>query len=92
MKKFKFSKLSLDDAHILSREELKNVLGGDGYGGGGYGYCTINRPCSLYIGPGDTRQGVCNMFGGGSGTYMCGCETDYGVYEPISGTSHCVTS
>lgn len=91
MKKLKFSKLNLDDAHILSREELKHILGGDGYGGG-YGFCTINRPCSLYIGPGDTRQGVCNMFGGGSGVYMCGCETDYGVYEPTSGTSHCVTS
>ncbi|MBS1736277.1 MAG: hypothetical protein JSS98_06655 [Bacteroidetes bacterium] len=37
MKKLKFKKLNLDDAQILSREELKHVLGGDGYGGGGYG-------------------------------------------------------
>lgn len=37
MKNRKFSKLSFDDAQILSREELKHVLGGDGYGGGGYG-------------------------------------------------------
>lgn len=37
MKKLKFKKLNLDDAQILSRDELKHVLGGDGYGGGGYG-------------------------------------------------------
>lgn len=45
MKKFKFSKLNLDDANILSREELKHVLGGDGYGGGGYG----NGGCCWYV-------------------------------------------
>lgn len=37
MKNRKLSRLSFDDAQILSREELKRVLGGDGYGGGGYG-------------------------------------------------------
>jgi hypothetical protein len=37
MKNRKFSRLSFDDAQILGREELKHVLGGDGYGGGGYG-------------------------------------------------------
>lgn len=34
MKRLKFKKLNFDDAQILSREQLKHVLGGDGYGGG----------------------------------------------------------
>lgn len=44
MKNRRFSRLSLNDAQILGREELKHVLGGDGYGGGGYGsggYCCL---------------------------------------------------
>ncbi|HLR36883.1 MAG TPA: hypothetical protein VK084_02465 [Chitinophagaceae bacterium] len=42
MKKLKLEKLNLgNDAEVLSREELKKVLGGMGSGGsgGGSGYC-----------------------------------------------------
>jgi len=35
MKKLKLTSLSLSNSEILSREQLKNVLGGDGSGGGG---------------------------------------------------------
>ncbi|MFT4019495.1 MAG: hypothetical protein QM668_21200 [Agriterribacter sp.] len=64
MKNRKFSKLSFDDAQILSREELKHVLGGDGYGGGGYGGGVLPM-CR------------CSCSGGGS-IFYCYCFSPFG--------------
>ncbi|SDX26946.1 hypothetical protein SAMN05444410_11241 [Hydrobacter penzbergensis] len=69
----------------MSRAEMKNIMAGT------TAYCRVNLPCTLYAN-GITYSGNCDAgFGGGSGGYMeCGCSTQYGVYTPTSGTSHCV--
>lgn len=41
MKKLKLSELNLSEAAVLTREELKKVLGGDGSGGGGGTTCLV---------------------------------------------------
>ncbi len=72
MKKLKLSELNLSDAEVLTREELKKVLGGNGSGGA---YCSISSSCSLYITSlGITADGNCtwNMgFGGGNSQCYC---------------------
>jgi len=55
MKKLKLSELKLGDSEVLTREELKKVLGGMGSGGAGEGgqaaCCWINYPddCSKCV-------------------------------------------
>lgn len=50
MKKLKLQALDLGVSEILTREQLKNVMGGDGSGGG---RCSNDRFCSMYQ-PGDS--------------------------------------
>ncbi len=84
MKKFKFSKLNLDDAHILSREELKYVLGGDGYGGtcayympnGGYG----GTPVVTYnVSSSEAQQMIQGISGAHWCCDSCGSASWYGI-------------
>ena len=59
MKKISLKNLNLSETETLSREQLKNVLGGAGSGsttdacpkdtcGGALGACTNNRSCNSY--------------------------------------------
>ena len=74
---------------VLTRTQMKEILGGlvsctchDGLS------CSLVDSAHPELPPykGDCEAG----FGGGSGGYMdCGCATDYGVYTPSSGISHC---
>ena len=87
MKKMKLQMLGLSVNDLLSREQMKKVMGGSGDGSGDTG-CKTN-PCSVYVaGPngtkGTTYYGHCG-YGGIDG---CECQTSYGDYRP-SGTSHC---
>jgi hypothetical protein len=82
MKNRKFSKLSFDDAQILSREELKHVLGGDGYGGGGYGtyYATVS--CNGGVGTWSyTSMPTCREIAQDVGLY---CRSGSGTIQPGS--------
>lgn len=71
----------------LSRAEMKNIMAGSGSS-----TCMTGTQCTLYVGstpyPGTCKSG----WGGGSGAYIdCGCETNYGVYNPTSnnGVTRC---
>lgn len=52
MKTLKLKAMNLDVIEILTREQLRHVIGGDGYGGsGGSGErCSNDRLCSMYSG------------------------------------------
>ncbi len=84
MKSRKFSKLSFDDTQILTREELKRVLGGDGYGCDGYagGNYGSGGTCAYYLPHGSGSGGpiatynvskgeACTMINGVSGAHWC---------------------
>lgn len=88
MKKLKLNVGSFDFDEILSRDQLKNILGGDPPASTG-GPCPSNV-CSVYSG-GQVFWGNCNSgWGGGSGTVMpCSCETAFGVYTTPSGAYNC---
>lgn len=47
MKKLKLSAMDLGAGEILTREQLKNVMGADG---SGIGRCSNDRLCSMYQG------------------------------------------
>ena len=75
MKKLKLSLQNFEGAEVLTREQLKNVMGGSGWGGSGGG-CFFTSNCdSEYV----CVNGVCTdpmgQPGGGSsgGTFWCTC-------------------
>lgn len=45
MKKLKLNELTLSSAEVLTREQLRKVLGGDGSGGGGGNDCCLYTGC-----------------------------------------------
>ena len=51
MKKLKLDLQHLKSAEVLTRSQLKNVLGGDPpvTGGGGIEFCHISTSCDLYV-------------------------------------------
>lgn len=65
MKKLKLQALDLGVSEILTREQLKNVMGSDGSGGGG-ARCSTDRLCSMYGG----WDGGCAQM---SSTDQCRC-------------------
>lgn len=75
MKKLKLSELNLSGAEVLTRDQLKNVLGGGTNmittGGGNCG--TVNNcssgPCTFK----DGGSGTCGLYGGNTPTETCGC-------------------
>lgn len=82
MKKLKLKALGLGAKEILSREQLKNVLGGSGTTGttgtgsgttgSGDGHCRTGS-CSLFVSAlGITVQGVCTDYHTG-GSIRCAC-------------------
>lgn len=79
------------DFKIMSNDEMKNVKGGSATL-----IACYNGPCSVYV-DGQTYKGTCGYYdGNGSGTggvpptwSICECKTDYGMYLPNGGTSHC---
>ncbi|MDR6804558.1 hypothetical protein J2Y44_001592 [Dyadobacter sp. BE32] len=88
MKKLKLNVGSFDFDEILSRDQLKNILGGDPPASSG-GSCS-NNVCSVYA-AGYTYWGNCaSGWGGGTGHVMpCSCDTAYGPYTTSSGTYNC---
>jgi hypothetical protein len=91
MKKLKLAALQLGAKEVLTREQLKKVLGGDGSIDGTC-RCANGLDCSLFDGTKNYPGNCDSNWGGGSGGWMaCGCSTAYGPY-PIgnsSGISHC---
>lgn len=82
MKKLKLKALGLGAKEILSREQLKNVLGGSGTTGttgtgsgttgSGDGHCRTGS-CTLYVATlGITVQGTCTDYHTG-GSIRCAC-------------------
>ncbi|MBS0030356.1 hypothetical protein ACTJJ0_26005 [Chitinophaga sp. 22321] len=72
MKKLKLKALHLGATEVLSREQLKNVLGGTGSAGSGDGHCKTGK-CKLYVSDlGITVDGDCTDFHEG-GTIRCSC-------------------
>ncbi len=80
MKKLKLSKLNLGDAEVLTREQLKTVLGGMGSGGSGSGgnsgsgngeNCCVETGCErescFYSGPEGCGIITCEFLMNGSG-------------------------
>lgn len=90
MKKLNLSLIDFQVNEILTRDQLKNILGGDPPASSA-GNCNYGMNCGVYVGAGDIRYGQCNdNWGGGSGQVMgCSCETTFGVYTPAT-TSVCV--
>jgi hypothetical protein len=87
-----FRDINLDVVETLTREQMKNVGGGDGSSGGGG--CSTST-CTLYDGT-YTFNGHCGssyVNGSGSGTVsgQCGCGTVLGSYTPSGGVSHCAS-
>ena len=73
----------------LSRAEMKKIMAGSG------GYCS-NSQCTLFAN-GQIYTGTCGTYGGigPGGTVLgigsiCECQTQYGIYQPNGGVSHCV--
>jgi natural product precursor len=90
MKSDKIKKLNFKTDEVLSRSEMKQILGG--YGDGGSCSCQVGQACSLWDGSTSWAGECAADWGGGSGTLIpCGCSTNYGVYIPTSVQSHCCT-
>jgi bacteriocin-like protein len=87
MKKLKLDFQQLN-AEVLTKSELKKIIGGiggsGGDGGGGSPSCSSNQ-CSV-LANGVTYYGSC-----GYTQYLtvCECITPYGDYYPNGGISHC---
>lgn len=91
MKKLKLNVLQLGAKEVLTREQLKKVLGGNLAGNGTVqpsDACKTGS-CSVYD-PGTHTYyfGTCGYYGGG-GISVCECITSMGFYSPSGGTSHC---
>lgn len=75
MKKLKLSLQNIEGAELLAREQLKNVMGGSGWGGS-WGGCFYTSNCDMGY---ECVNGVCTdpmgqPGGGGSGgTFTCNC-------------------
>ncbi|MEO8948263.1 MAG: hypothetical protein ABI308_07625 [Mucilaginibacter sp.] len=73
-------KLQLDGIkEMLSKDQMKKVIGGD-YGGGGG--CATGGICWVYNG--SNHQGKCGHINS-----TCLCVTDIGYYTPSDGSSVC---
>lgn len=79
MKKLKLSELNLSNTEVLTREQLKKILGGVSASGGSGDYCGISTSCSLYITQlGITVTGNCAWsMGIGGGDSQCYCLATY---------------
>jgi hypothetical protein len=101
MKKLKLKALGLGAKEILTREQLKYVLGGDGSGsgagggggntGGGSGCPT--SPCSVFNSTnGKTYTGNCGLVIAAMDFHtvstVCECVTSLGFYIPSSSNGH----
>lgn len=86
MKQDRIKHLNDNSDEVLSRDEMRQILGGNAPTCS----CRVNLNCSVYDG-GQTYYGECDAnFGGGTGNIMpCGCSTQIGPYTPTSGQSHC---
>ena len=91
MKKLKLMISKMENAEVLTRSQLRNILGGavmittiPGHIGGGNG--CLSKPCTYYIEGVGTYTGTC---GGRDG--FCWCMTIVGPYIPTSngGVSRC---
>jgi len=65
MKKLKLRALELGASELLTREQLKNVMGGDGSGGGSGGSCQYFEYCYKCCTPNYSLCGQCNSQGYG---------------------------
>ncbi len=71
MKKLKLEELNLGNAGVLSREELKTVLGGAGSGDGTD--CGTVDNCSSKACTAGGNSGTCGTYGGHTSVKTCGC-------------------
>jgi hypothetical protein len=79
MKKLKLRALELGANEMLTREQLKHVLGGDGSSGAGcLSDCSVGVG-SIIDGTWKVIHGSCTLQLGGGGVNYCGCS--------VSGTS-----
>ncbi|MGN6495645.1 MAG: hypothetical protein ACTHLE_26885 [Agriterribacter sp.] len=87
MKKLKLKLQNIEGAEMLSREQLKSVMGGSGGGGGGgAGYCAISTSCNLYVRDlGTTYEGKCYYQIGGK--CFCGVEVNGRTYTTDPNTT-----
>ncbi len=86
MKKLKLDFQQLN-AEVLTRSQLKQILGGKVDGSVHPDACS-SGPCTVYDN-GQTYSGTCGLYDMGGGLYVCECETALGFYNPTGGTSHC---
>jgi len=68
MKKLKLKALELGASEVLTREQLKNVLGGDGSGGGSGGSCFGTY---FYSGDNGCEYVTCHLPGANPGDCFC---------------------
>jgi len=94
MKKLKLKALELGASELLTREQLKSVLGGDGSGGGsgGGGFGCSDNGCLLYVAQDNINQwlsGTCGV--SYSGGIICVCTVRNGskTYQTNNGGTTC---
>ena len=88
MKKLKLNLQHLANAEVLTKSQSKNVLGRSAPVTTGRGSSCPSDSCSLFDpNTGHTYPGHCGFSNPGA---ICECITDYGVYLPPGGQSHCV--
>ncbi len=99
MKKLKLKALNLGAKEFLTREQLKNVLGGGTGTSGGSGTTSAGgsgcptTACSVYNSTdGSTHRGSCGLVIAAMDLHhvstVCECVTDLGFYIPTSANGH----
>lgn len=77
MKKLKFKALELGAQELLTREQLKQVMGGnDGSGGSGAGSCTYTKNCSSGSVSCTSATGDCSWIYDPTNTFTIGVRCD----------------
>ena len=87
MKKLKLSEQQLENGDILSRDQLKDIMGGAGKASPNV-TCSVGTSCSV-LDNGTTYLGSCGYLDLGGGVYYCECITADGAYVPSGTQSHC---
>ncbi|NLR78213.1 hypothetical protein [Chitinophaga eiseniae] len=76
MKKLKLTALDLGAKELLTREQLKNVMGGDGSGSGGAGSCTYTQTCAHGSVSCTSASGDCDHLWDDTHTFTIGVTCD----------------
>jgi hypothetical protein len=88
MKKLKLNLQQFEGAEVLTRNQLKKILGGKVAGGDHLDSCSTGTSCSVYDN-GQVYTGSCTFMDIGGGLYVCECDALGHFYNPSGGESHC---